>query len=325
MDSKDIYREFAAANDADICIYAKPWWLDLMCGNTPGGWNVILSLKEDNIRAALPYYIKNKYGLQFITQPFLTQHCGLYLPIDDSYKNEKKYQTEQEIMNELIEKLESDEGSIAYFKQNMPHTFYNGLPFYWKGYRLETRYTYLIRSSSISEAEIEKNYSKVVRYDLKKASKLCNVVESDDVEQFYKLYCQTYERQNLKPPVSFSKMLDIDSVCREHSARRLIFAESNDGKKYCAAYFVMDNKYVYYLFSGTDIKYRNANALCLLIADGIRFACDTGRDFDFEGSMTKNINDYFRKFGAVQTPYLSVTKIMTKNPVLKQVIKLKFS
>ena len=325
MNNKEKWEEFVSSNSEKVCIYAKPWWLDLMVKIGGGYWDVALSEKDNSITGALPYYVHSKYGMRYISQPFLTQHCGLYLPTDDSWKSEKRYKHQQDILSELISSIESKEKSLVFYKQNLPHYCFNGLSYYWRGYRLETRYTYVIHSSTIKIDEIEKAYSKVIRYDIKKAKSACEIVEENDVERFYSVYEQTFKRQNMLPPVSLSQLKMIDSVLDDHAARRIVFARSEEGYDYNAAYFVFDDKYMYYLLSGSDIKYRDKNALCLLIHDAINYACDTNRDFDFEGSMTENINDYFRKFGAIQSPYLNVTMIMAKNKVLKSILGMKFS
>lgn len=293
--------------------------------NRGGYWDVSLSEKNNTITGALPYYVYSKYGMQYISQPFLTQHCGLYLPIDNCWKSEKKYKYQQDILSELVSNIEKKEESLVFYKQNLPHYCFNGLSYYWRGYRLETRYTYIIHSSTMKIDNIEKAYSKVIRYDIKKAKSECEIVEENDVERFYHLYEQTFKRQNMVPPVTLSQLKMIDSELADQSSRKIVFARSDEGHDYNAAYFVFDDLYMYYLLSGSDIRYRDKNALCLLIHNAINYACDSNRDFDFEGSMTENINDYFRKFGAIQSPYLSVNKVMAKNKVLKRIIGMKFS
>ncbi len=137
-----------------------------------GGWNVALSTDDNGIIAALPYFYKVKHGIKYIVQPPLTQHCGLYLPISESWKNEKKYQVQQEHLSELIAEIETDENDVVYYKQNLPHYCNNGLPYYWKGYKLETRYTYIINCSRLSYDQVTQAYSKVIRYDIKKQRRL---------------------------------------------------------------------------------------------------------------------------------------------------------
>lgn len=44
------------------------------------------------------------------------------------------------------------------------------------------------------------------------------------------------------------------------------------------------------------------------IYEMIRYACETGRGFDFEGSMVKEIAEHNRRFGADLTRYYRIPK-----------------
>lgn len=45
MDNKEKWEEFVVSNNAKICLYAKPWWLDLMT-KIGGGVLGCISLRE---------------------------------------------------------------------------------------------------------------------------------------------------------------------------------------------------------------------------------------------------------------------------------------
>ena len=52
----------------------------------------------------------------------------------------------------------------------------------------------------------------------------------------------------------------------------------------------------------------------------IEFLSDKVPGYDFEGSMIEGVEESFRHFGATQTPYFSIHKTYTKNPLLRAVI-----
>lgn len=320
MTNKDKYRIFAE-NNPDICLYDRPWFLDAVCKN--GSWDVLIYEKNNDIAGFLVYFVKERFGLKYITQPLLTQHNGIWLKYPSGIKGEKKFSFECEAVSYFIGELEKG-GFVSYFQCFSPD-FTNWMPFYWNGYRQNTDYTFLLSTGNTPYPEICKAYSKTVRYDIRKAEEALNITESDDIDAFYFLHNKTFERQNMTSTVSHEFLKSFDSECVQNKARKLLFADSPDGKHVCAAYLVYDDKCVYYLMSGTDSEYRNMNALSLLIDAGIRFAAETGRDFDFEGSMVEGIADYFRKFGGKLTPYFNITKTYTKNPVLRLLINKKLN
>tara|TARA_B100000674_G_C37219094_1_gene636107 strand:+ start:204 stop:386 length:183 start_codon:yes stop_codon:yes gene_type:complete len=57
MSDKDKYKHYTKNNN-DIPIYSSPWWLDAVC--EIGSWNVIIFEKNNNLIAALPYFVKKK-------------------------------------------------------------------------------------------------------------------------------------------------------------------------------------------------------------------------------------------------------------------------
>lgn len=69
-----------------------------------------------------------------------------------------------------------------------------------------------------------------------------------------------------------------------------------------------DQHTVYYLLGGGDPELRTSGATSLLMWEGIRWASEQGKQFDFEGSMVEPIERFFRSFGARQIPYFGIEK-----------------
>ena len=58
----------------------------------------------------------------------------------------------------------------------------------------------------------------------------------------------------------------------------------------------------------------------LLLWEGIQFASQHSKIFDFEGSMVEGIENFFRQFGTKSTPYYILSKQSMLNDI-KDVIK----
>ena len=63
---------------------------------------------------------------------------------------------------------------------------------------------------------------------------------------------------------------------------------------------------------GIDPEKRDLGAMDLLQYESIRFALNSKRSYDFEGSMIESIEKYFRSFGSIQKAYFQVTKTQSK-------------
>ncbi len=74
------------------------------------------------------------------------------------------------------------------------------------------------------------------------------------------------------------------------------------------AYVVWDRHAAYYLLGGGDPELRTSGASSLLMWEAILRAREVTDVFDFEGSMLKPVERFFRAFGGHQTPYLYVSR-----------------
>jgi hypothetical protein len=317
MTAKEQYKKLCE-QETTIPIYSKPFWMDAVCGED--NWDVLLYEKGDEIVGALPYYVKKKFGLSYITQPKLTQTNGVWIKYPEGQTHRSRLAFEKEILTGIIDKLE--QLPICFYRQSFQPSFTNWLPFYWKGYSQTTRYTYRIEDLK-NYQEVYNNFSKVVRKNIRKAEPLAKIYESDDIEKLYSLIVKTFERQGLSPSNSLPFIKRLDNACKINNARKIFFAEDENGNLHCGSYIVYDENCVYQLMSGTDPEYRQMEFKTLLIIKALKFASEEKKVFDFEGSMIEGIEEFFRKFGATQTPYFSINKIQTKNPLITMLIKKK--
>ncbi len=86
---------------------------------------------------------------------------------------------------------------------------------------------------------------------------------------------------------------------------------------HAACLFVWDNLYCYYLFGAANPEYKTSGAMSLLIWEGIKLAKSRHVDFNFEGSMIKPVERFFRNFGGSQLPYFRIYK---NNSVLLKLV-----
>lgn len=134
------------------------------------------------------------------------------------------------------------------------------------------------------------------------------VVEEEDVEKFYQIHKKTFDRQQMSNPYKFELIQQIDEACRARNCRKMWFAIDDIGQVHSAIYVVWDEQSAYYIMGGADPLLRTSGATSLLLWTAIKEASRQGKQFDFVGSMFEPIDRFFRGFGAVQKPYLQISK-----------------
>lgn len=304
MTSKEKYRQLCK-QEKSIPIFSQDWWLDTVCGEDK--WNVVLIEKNDKIIAVLPYHYKKKIGLNIILQPPLTQQLKLWIDYPNNILNHQKTSLLQSVLNELITKLPN----FKYFSQCFDYNFNNWMPFYWKGFKQTTKYTYVIENTKNLNF-IYNNYSKSLKQDLRKAKALANVYKGLDLETFYKLNSYSFEKQNIKNPLSFELLNKIDSQCVKRNCREIIYTKDNEDNVHSAMYIVWDNEYVYCLLGGTDPQFRKSRSKNLLNVEAINIAHKKELKFNFEGSMIENVEYFYRQYNCELIPYFQIEKVNSR-------------
>jgi hypothetical protein len=285
----------------NLPIFHLPVWLNAVCGND---WDVALCLDNEKITASMPYYCKIVNGGTYIVLPPLTQFLGPHFS-EGAAKKSKVEQISSEI--DLLEKLYKQLPPFKVYDQHWSYTFQNWLPFYWHGFSQSTRYTYVIEET----ADIEflwNNFRNDVRSEIRKGEKLLNITSSKNNAVFYELMTKTYVKQNLTVPYSFEFIDTFINTLDEKSMCKIFNAEDKNGVAIGTLLLVWDEMSVYYLVGALDTAYKYNGAMSCLIWEGIKFASQVNKKFDFEGSMIQNIEKFFRKFGGAPLPYFRIYK-----------------
>lgn len=192
MPFREIYRTFCA-QAPDMPLFMQDWYLDAACG--PANWQVIFVRKGGKVAGVLPYFLKQKLHWHYVAMPPLVKMMGPYL-----LPEFRTARHETGLLRQLIEQLPP----LAAFEQDFNYTATNWLPFYWQDFRQTTRYSYVL-DLTVSLETLEENLAPDYRNNkLPKAAEQVQVHTGNDLELFYRMHNQSFQRQGMAAPVSFS-------------------------------------------------------------------------------------------------------------------------
>ena len=316
---KDVYREHCLKTES-IPIFSQDWWLDAVCGSTDN-WDVALVKKGESIVATMPYYLKRKFGFTVITQPPLTPTLGPWLR-PSTAKYSKALSEQKELMELLIGQLPLYDRFTQHWNSNLT----NWLPFYWKGFKQSTRYSYLLADLS-NEDNLWNGLQENIRREIRKAENRFKLTVREDchLDEFLELNKLTFERQKKIFPYPDQFIRKLDLTCSERSCRKTFIATDQNGRNHAGVYIIWDQSTAYYLMGGGDPALRNSGATSLCMWRAIQHSANVTKSFDFEGSMIRPIERFFRGFGAQQTQYFSITKTPSLILRAKEALTLLFS
>jgi Acetyltransferase (GNAT) domain len=287
------------ATECAHAIFQQPWWLDALA---PGRWGEATIERNGRTVARLPYVVRGRGRWRMLTQPRLTQTLGPWI----ERSNAKPANALADEI-ELLTSLEAALPAADAFTQQFSPTMMNALPFYWAGYRLEVRYTYRLVGLGLEEA-LWAGLRGNIRGQIRKARKSVEVRDDLGLDRFHATWAKTFARQGLRPPLSLVELEHLDSACAARGARAILFAADEADRVHAVAYTVWDDHAAYYLLSGGDPDLRTSGAGSLLAWESIMRARALTDVFDFEGSMIKPVERFFRDFGGRQVAYLRVSR-----------------
>jgi len=248
----------------------------------------------------MPIVPRRVCGFTIIRQPPLTPTLGPWIELS-GITMAKRLTEEKNLFNDLIDQLPKWD----YIQLNFNHRITNWLPFYWRGLKQTTRYTYILNYISDLD-QVWLGLQENVRRHIRNAERRLTVRDDLSVETLLDVVELTFSRQNRRLPFPRELFRCVETACVAHDARRMLFAQDADGRIHAALYLIMDTSYAYYLLGGADPRLRSSGAQSLLFWEAIKLASRKNLKFDFEGSMIEPIERVFRAFGAVQVPYLQI-------------------
>lgn len=282
------------------CIFCRSWWLTAVC---PNGFKVLTIRKRGKIVAGMPMPICHRWGYIIIHMPKFTQTLGVLLSPSTRTTYEGKLSDEMKLLDILVEAIPK----FSYFSMKFHYNFTNWLPFYWVGYQQTTCYTYIIEDLTDLD-KVFSNFAHSKSKNIKKAEQLVTVDSDLSAEDFYANHMMTLSKQGESISYKYDLFKRIHDGAIENSAGKIWYAIDGQENIHAAIFVIFDSKSAYYLISTIDPDYRNSGAATLLLRNAIAYVSQYTRRFDFEGSMIRGVEHSFRKFGAVQTPYFSITK-----------------
>lgn len=301
MTDKDKYRQLCN-REKSIPLFSRDWWLDIVCGETR--WDVLLVEEKGEIQAAMPLYLPHR-GM--VSMPDYTQTMGPWFAPEPA---DAKYATRLGRRQALAARFTEALKAYPHFLQNFHYRITDWLPFYWAGYRQTTRYTYLIDDLSLPSDALWAAMSPQIRRNITKArdKESIQVRKGIPFDDFLHVQTLTFQRQGRRVPGNPDILRTLVDACRQREQGDLWGAYDAAGRIHAAVFLVWQESSAYYLAGGGDPAVRQSGAHSLVLWETIRFAAGRSERFDFEGSMLPGVERFFREFGAVQTPYFTLTK-----------------
>ncbi|MCZ2393807.1 MAG: aminoacyltransferase [Chitinophagales bacterium] len=297
MNRKEVYRHFCTEHNVPIYLHSD--WLDTVVQGSED-WDVFFSFdKSGRIQAYFPFVFKKQGFWNKITMPLFTPYMGPRILYPDGLTEYEKRSLENQILEGLISELNGfDDIRIKWDR-----AYDNALPFYWQSFRIEISYTYCINNTSDLNV-LFFHFKKSIQRQIHKASSQLIVKENTEIDNVLDML-----EKSLGYRVNHSLMRKLHELVKRYNRYHILEAIDSKGKVIGAIYLVFDQHELLYLYGGYDDKYNNSGAMPLLFWQALQLAHQKSLTFNFEGSMLKGVERFFRSFGGQLSPVYSLKRI----------------
>ncbi len=271
-------------------IFNSTWLLDAFNVN----YRILVAVKNNNWRGGM-VLTKNSIGM--VTNPIFFKYLGVLIA-----KHEGKDVTALRNKHKVIEALAERVKGLRSFDFTYHPNFTNWLPFYWRGFRQSSLYTYRI-DLSCGMKSIRSNYQKNRKHLLNKALREEVRVADGTSDELYETICSTFKAQKKTMPIARSRIEKFFQL--EKNFFCLSAFDANDDLK-CSCGVLYDDYCAYLLLNGKNTDAGPANTY--LVDSAIEKCVGRSKVFDFEGSMHQRIERFYRAMGGLQTEYFKVSK-----------------
>lgn len=295
MIDKQIYETL---NDR-LPIFFKSWWLDAVCEG--GEWHADAHTTKNEYDSVFVYFMKKKFGINYIIMPPLTQYLGEYSLTVQTLSQKKQ------TSNYYIDNLPN----TAFTSMCMSHKFNYWSPYMWRGYNQTSRYSLKINKLDNTD-EIFAKFDNSKQRNIKKAEKLLHVESGMSANDFYTFFQNNERSQGSDVSYSRTMFLKLHKSCISNNAGQILYACDSNGEIYGAMFVVWDFESMYALTYSFPVKYRNSGVGDLLMFEAIKLARTVTKTFDFEGSMFESVEQSYRRFGSEPAEYYQISKINSR-------------
>ncbi|MDR1585198.1 MAG: hypothetical protein LBS07_03350 [Prevotellaceae bacterium] len=306
--NKERYKKFCEER-SDIPLFMQAWWMDAVCTPENKVWDVLFCEENGKILGVMPYHLLEKWGFKVIVQPQLTQYNGFWIDYPPDCKLYKRYSFEKKVMDNLIAQLDSLK--IDFYSQNFHYSFTNWQPFYWKGFKQMTRYTYILKN--IDDIDVVfNNFHPRYKQRIRKSVNEYSVDFNLSPNEFYQFHKNSLQEK--KEKISYSEQL-FNSIYEEATERKqgkIIAVRDKKENLLSAMFFIWDTHSGYKLITARKIDEHSNNVSVFMDWETLKFLQDKTQNYDFEGSIIEGVALFNQYLSAKQMPYFNIEKSYSK-------------
>ncbi len=271
-------------NSVNGMVYAYSWYLDIACGKWDG-------LVEDDYRSVMPLPRGEKYGFNYTYQPPFSQQHGVF--------STAKITTEkvQDFLKAIPAKYKYIELSLNTFNRAEDKSFEAG-----------QGVTHLLDLISPYDT-LHSNYTTQAKRNLKKGlSSSLTIAKAVSPKKIIDLFKANRGKNYGISSAHYTILNTLMQTCIKKGLGQCWGVYTQEKELCAGAFLVESNRRTIFLFSGTNKKAFETQAMTFLINRYIEENAQQNLTFDFEGSSDPDVARFYKGFGAKEVHYIKLRR-----------------
>ncbi len=285
-------------------VYAMSWYLDLVFS----GWSALV---DDDYNRVMPLPISQKWGIRYMYQPFFVQQLGVF----------SKTVLNPSVVSEFVDAI-PEKVKVARYNFNVFNRFEKGK------FKVKPNVNYELDLIG-DYRKLHSGYNTNQKRNIKKAVKnnfvfTKGISPGDIIDLFRNNRGVDVQHWGDAQYITLQRLM----YSAIHKGKGVAYGLYNDKNElYAAAFFMLYNKKMIFMFSGTSSHARNTGAMSYLIDQVIQTNSSSGWIMDFEGSNNENLARFYKGFGAKKTYYytLEINRLSLITKLLFSIYRFVFS
>jgi hypothetical protein len=209
-------------------IYSQSFFLSALCQAFGTNFRILAAFKNDELVGGIGlHYRPSKYGNMVHIRPLL-YYNGLVISDFESKYPSITSTRQTEVVRAILDELGG--GQFASTEISSTYSFNDFRPFVDRGWTIWPRYTYIVPIADLEKQweHAEQNIRRLISRCERDGMKL---ELSDDMDAFYSMNKETYERKGVKPYASRDTFTQLYCSLKERNACQIYFAVTPDGQR----------------------------------------------------------------------------------------------
>ncbi|VVB62851.1 Acetyltransferase (GNAT) domain protein [uncultured archaeon] len=299
-------------------IFHKSFWLKASSELFDRKLKILGYFEDEKLEGGCSFFSYNNSKGVF---KFAASTCGLApyggIVLSKHSKGKSSDRKQESVNMEVIKSLSSaiNKGHFDYIEFTNSPEFNDVRPFTQNGWRSNVLYTYYLNLQEFDETE----FSRDVKRNLRKAiENNLSIKKGFDLSTYYDLFSKTFEKQNMKPPVSFQYFKKIIDLLKSTSSGEMVICETASGEPASAHITLWDNKRAYSWSNASDIDFIETGSNYLLISEISKDLKNRGfKEFNLMRGNMPHLSRFAMNFNPNLLPYYEVEKSSLKLDIAK--------